>query len=51
VYKRQALRFAEGLSTNDAITRVMHQVNLLEFKELIPSFNEIFIQVVNETNA
>ncbi|MHA8105446.1 ABC transporter ATP-binding protein [Aquirufa sp. 5-AUSEE-100C1] len=45
------LRFAEGLSTNDAITRIMHQVNLLEFKELIPSFNEIFIQVVNETNA
>lgn len=45
------LRFAEGLSTNDAITRIMHQVNLLEFKELVPSFNEIFIQVVNETNA
>mgnify|MGYP000322959333 CR=1 FL=1 len=45
------LRFAEGLSTNDAITRIMRQVNLLEFKELIPSFNEIFIQVVNETNA
>ncbi|MFM1835320.1 MAG: Fe(3+)-transporting ATPase [Bacteroidota bacterium] len=45
------LRFAEGLSTNDAITRIMGQVNLLEFKELIPSFNEIFIQVVNETNA
>ncbi len=45
------LRFSEGLSTNDAITRIMHQVNLLEFKELIPSFNEIFIQVVNETNA
>jgi ABC-2 type transport system ATP-binding protein len=45
------LRFAEGLLTNDAITRIMRQVNLLEFKELIPSFNEIFIQVVNETNA
>ncbi len=45
------LRFAEGLSTNDAISRLIQQVNLLEFKELIPSFNEIFIQVVNETNA
>ena len=45
------LRFAEGLSTNDAISRIIKQVNLLEFKELIPSFNEIFIQVVNETNA
>jgi len=45
------LRFAEGLSTNEAIARLIQQVDLLEFRELIPSFNEIFIQVVNETNA
>jgi hypothetical protein len=31
--------------------RSIKQVNLLEFNELIPSFNDIFIQVVNETNA
>ncbi len=45
------LRFADGMSTNDAITRLIQQVHVLEFKELIPSFNDIFIQVVNETNA
>jgi len=45
------LRFAAELSTNEAIGQLIQQVNLLEFNELIPSFNDIFIQVVNETNA
>ncbi len=44
------LRFAEGMSTNEAISRLIQHINLLEFKEMVPSFNEIFIQVVNETN-
>jgi hypothetical protein len=45
------LRFDAGLSTNAAIGQLIQHVNLLEFNELIPSFNDIFIQVVNETNA
>ena len=45
------LRFVSGLSTNEAIAKLITQVNLLEFNELIPSFNDIFIQVVKETNA
>lgn len=45
------LRFAAELSTNAAIGQLIQHVNLLEFNELIPSFNDIFIQVVNETNA
>lgn len=45
------LRFAAELSTNAAIGQLIKQVNLLEFNELIPSFNDIFIQVVNESNA
>jgi len=48
---RAVLRFSDGLSTNEAIGQLIQQVNLLEFNELIPSFNDIFIQVVNETNA
>jgi ABC-2 type transport system ATP-binding protein len=44
------LSFASGLSTNEAIARLIQQVTLLEFKEVIPSFNDIFIQVVSETN-
>jgi ABC-2 type transport system ATP-binding protein len=44
------IRFADGLNTNDAIALLIPHVTLLEFKEVIPSFNDIFIQVVSETN-
>ena len=44
------LRFLEGLGTNEAIANIIQHVRLLEFKEVIPSFNDIFIQVVSETN-
>jgi hypothetical protein len=29
---------------------LIQHIRLLEFKEVIPSFNDIFIQVVSETN-
>ncbi|MEK6548249.1 MAG: ATP-binding cassette domain-containing protein [Bacteroidota bacterium] len=45
------LEFSESIRTNDAIALLLKQVTLLEFRELIPSFNDIFIQVVNETNS
>lgn len=35
--------------TNQAIAALIKQVDLFEFKEVIPSFNDIFIQVVEET--
>jgi ABC-2 type transport system ATP-binding protein len=41
------LKQADG--TNKAIASLIKQVDLWEFKELIPSFNDIFIQVVEET--
>lgn len=44
------LRFSEGMKTNEAIALLIQQIRLLEFKEVIPSFNDIFIQVVSETN-
>lgn len=44
------IRIAKGLNTNDAIALLIQHVTLLEFKEVIPSFNDIFIQVVSETN-
>ncbi|WP_395768066.1 ABC transporter ATP-binding protein [Aquirufa sp.] len=47
---KAVLRFTAGLSTNEAIALLIRQVTLLEFKEMIPTFNEIFIQVVSETN-
>lgn len=44
------LRFSEGVGTNEAIALLIQHIRLLEFKEVIPSFNDIFIQVVSETN-
>jgi ABC-2 type transport system ATP-binding protein len=44
------LRFSAGMGTNEAIGLLIQHVRLLEFKEVIPSFNDIFIQVVSETN-
>lgn len=44
------LRFSEGMGTNEAIALLIQHIRLLEFKEEIPSFNDIFIQVVSETN-
>jgi len=44
------LRFSVGMGTNEAIALLIQHVRLLEFKEVIPSFNDIFIQVVSETN-
>jgi ABC-2 type transport system ATP-binding protein len=45
------LKMNVGISSNQAISEIISYVDLLEFQEIIPSFNDIFIQVVNETNA
>jgi ABC-2 type transport system ATP-binding protein len=45
------LKLAVGMGSNQAISQIMAYVDLLEFQEIIPSFNDIFIQVVNETNV
>jgi ABC-2 type transport system ATP-binding protein len=45
------LKLSAGISSNQAISQIIAHVDLLEFQELIPSFNDIFIQVVNETNT
>jgi len=45
------LKLGDSISSNQAISQLIGHVELLEFQEIIPSFNDIFIQVVNETNA
>lgn len=45
------LKLAAGISSNQAISQIITHVDLFEFQEIIPSFNDIFIQVVYETNA
>lgn len=43
------IKLAQAVSTNKAIAALIKQVDLQEFKEVVPSFNDIFIQVVEET--
>ena len=45
------LKMDVGIRSNKAISEIISHVDLLEFQEIIPSFNDIFIQVVKETNA
>lgn len=43
------IKLTQPNQTNSAIAALIKQVDLFEFKEVIPSFNDIFIQVVGET--
>ena len=46
---KAVIKLTEPNQTNKAIAALIKQVDLFEFKEVIPSFNDIFIQVVAET--
>jgi ABC-2 type transport system ATP-binding protein len=46
---RALIKLTQPDQTNQAIAALLNQVDLLEFREVIPSFNDIFIQVVAET--
>ena len=43
------IKLAQPDQTNQAIAALIKQVDLFGFNEVIPSFNDIFIQVVGET--
>jgi len=43
------IKLTQADGTNKAIAALIKQVELQEFKEVVPSFNDIFIQVVEET--
>ncbi|MEY2760947.1 MAG: Fe(3+)-transporting ATPase [Bacteroidota bacterium] len=47
--KIATIKLTQPEQTNQAIAALLKQVDLFEFKEVIPSFNDIFIQVVAET--
>jgi len=46
---KATIKLTQPDQTNQAIAALLKQVDLLEFREVIPSFNDIFIQVVAET--
>jgi ABC-2 type transport system ATP-binding protein len=43
------IKLTQKDGTNKAISALIKQIDLVEFKEVVPSFNDIFIQVVEET--
>jgi ABC-2 type transport system ATP-binding protein len=43
------IKLTQKDGTNKAISALIKQIDLFEFKEVVPSFNDIFIQVVEET--
>ncbi|MHA8067041.1 ABC transporter ATP-binding protein [Aquirufa sp. ROCK2-A2] len=40
------IKLHEGINTNEALAELIQNTQVLSFKEIIPSFNDIFIQVV-----
>ena len=40
------IKLNPNVTTNVALTELITRVNVLAFKEIIPTFNDIFIQVV-----
>ncbi|MCK5536403.1 MAG: ATP-binding cassette domain-containing protein [Bacteroidales bacterium] len=45
------LTLSDGVSTNKMLQHIIQAGNICEFSELIPSMNDIFINVVENTNA
>ncbi|MHA8061186.1 ABC transporter ATP-binding protein [Aquirufa beregesia] len=48
--KKGVFKLQEAVSPNQLLGQLIPQVQVQKFQELIPSFNDIFIQVVQETN-
>jgi ABC-2 type transport system ATP-binding protein len=46
-----SLSLKKDISTNQMLSHLMHAGNIIQFREIIPSMNDIFIQVVENTNA
>jgi ABC-2 type transport system ATP-binding protein len=48
--KRLKVQFLNGQSNNELLQLLMNQFEIVSFKELIPSMNEVFIHVVEQSN-
>ncbi len=48
--KEMKVQLMNGSSNNDLLKMLMSQVEIVSFKEMIPSMNEVFIQVVEQNN-
>lgn len=50
VRKQMKVQFLNGASNNELLKILMNQFEIVSFKELIPSMNEVFIHVVEQNN-
>jgi len=48
--KQMKIQFLNGNSNNELLKILMNQFEIVSFKELIPSMNEVFIHVVEKNN-
>ncbi|MFY9153600.1 MAG: ATP-binding cassette domain-containing protein [Prolixibacteraceae bacterium] len=48
--KQMKVQLLNGHSNNDFLMSLMNQFEIVSFKELIPSMNDVFIQVVEQNN-
>jgi ABC-2 type transport system ATP-binding protein len=44
------IQYLNGKSNNDLLKFLMPQIEIISFKELIPSMNDVFIKVVETSN-
>ena len=49
--QQAVIRFLEGGRSNDLIQNLVSMVELISFNEILPSMNDIFIQVVNDASS
>lgn len=48
--KQLTVKIQQGQSNNELLKMLMNQLEIVSFKELIPSMNDVFIQVVEANN-
>lgn len=49
-HQTATIQMKEGAHNNDLLQRLIHEVHIHSFNEVIPSMNDVFIRVVQETN-
>lgn len=49
-FNQMKIKFNNGQSNNELLKLLMNQFEIVSFKEIIPSMNEVFIHVVEESN-
>ncbi len=45
------IRLKEESTVNQVLAEIMHQVDVKGFNEIIPGFDQIFIEVVSNSNS